>query len=220
MAKHAAKHAKKLSPKVIVAIVAAAVVLCGMIGGTLAWLIDKTDAVVNTFTYGDINIKLDETILDANGNTVDADNDGTPDRGESGNVYKMIPGQTITKDPILTVDADSEDCYVFVKLVKSTNAKFDDFMSYEIDPAWAALAGEEGVYYRVVSADTDLAAGDLEMNVIKDKTVTVKDNVTKEMLNNLTDATYPTLTVTGYAVQQVGMADVAAAWAAINPTTP
>jgi hypothetical protein len=220
MAKHAVKHAKRLSPKAIVAIVAAVVMLCGMIGGTLAWLIDKTDAVVNTFTYGDINIKLDETILDANGNTVDTDNDGTPDRGESGNVYKMIPGQTITKDPILTVDADSEDCYVFVKLVESTNAKFGDFMTYEIDPAWAALAGVDGVYYRVVSAETDLAAGDLAMNVIKDKTVTVKDTVTKEMLNNLTDTTYPTLTVTGYAVQQAGMADVAAAWAAINPTNP
>lgn len=220
MAKHAVKTAKKLSPKAIVAIVAAVVMLCGAIGGTLAWLIDKTDAVVNTFTYGDINIKLDETILDADGNPVDADNDGTPDRGESGNVYKMIPGQSITKDPILTVDADSEDCYVFVKLVKSTNANFDDFMTYEVDPAWVPLAGEVGVYYRVVSAENDLAAGDLEMNVIKDKKVTVKDTVTKEMLNNLTSATYPTLTVTGYAVQQSGMADAAAAWAAINPTNP
>lgn len=216
MAKHAVKTAKKLSAKAVVAIVASAVMLFGMIGGTLAWLIDKTDAVVNTFTYGDINIKLDETILDRDGNPVDNDNDGKPDRGETGNTYKMIPGQTITKDPVLTVDADSEDCYVFVKLVESTNAKFSDFMTYEIDPAWTALAGEVGVYYRVVSAENDLAAGDLEMNVIKDKTVTVKDTVTKEMLNNLTSATYPTLTVTGYAVQQAGMADAAAAWAAIN----
>ena len=54
------------------------------------------------------------------------------------------------------------------------------------------------------------------MNVIKDKTVTVKDTVTKQMLNDLTSETYPTLTVTGYAVQQAGMADAAAAWAVIS----
>ena len=216
MAKHAMKRTKRLSPKAIVAIVTAAVMLCGMIGGTLAWLIDTTNEVVNTFTYGDINIKLDETILDKDGNTVDSDGDGTPDRGESGNVYKMIPGQTITKDPVITVAADSEDCYVFVKLVESTDAKFGDFMTYEIDPSWAKLDGVDGVYYRVVSAENDLAAGDLAMNVIKDKTVTVKDTVTKQMLNDLTSETYPTLTVTGYAVQQAGMADAAAAWAVIS----
>ena len=210
------KRTKRLSPKAIVAIVTAAVMLCGMIGGTLAWLIDTTNEVVNTFTYGDINIKLDETILDKDGNTVDSDGDGTPDRGESGNVYKMIPGQTITKDPVITVAADSEDCYVFVKLVESTDAKFGDFMTYEIDPSWAKLDGVDGVYYRVVSAENDLAAGDLAMNVIKDKTVTVKDTVTKQMLNDLTSETYPTLTVTGYAVQQAGMADAAAAWAVIS----
>lgn len=220
MAKHAVKTTKKLSTKAIVAIVAAAVMLCGMIGGTLAWLIDKTEEVVNTFTYGDINIKLDETILDREGNTVDEDGDGNPDRGESGNVYKMIPGQDITKDPVLTVKAGSEDCYVFVKLVESTDAKFGDFMEYKVDPAWAKLDGVDGVYYRVVSAENDLANGDLEMNVLENKTVSVKSSVTKEMLNNLTSETYPTLTVTGYAVQQAGMADAAAAWDAINPSNP
>jgi hypothetical protein len=40
------------------------------------------------------------------------------------------------------------------------------------------------------------------------------------MLNSLTSETYPTLTITGYAVQQAGMADEAAAWAAINPANP
>ncbi len=210
MAKHAMKTTKKLSTKSIVAIVAAAVIFCGMVGGTLAWLIDSTDPVVNTFTYGDINIKLDESVIGADGKP-------TGDRAETGNTYKMIPGQTITKDPIITVDADSEDCFVFVKIEESKVAKFSDYMEYTVDPSWAKLDGVDGVYYRTILAETDLAQGDLEMHVLAGDTVTVKSTVTKEMLNSLDENdSYPKLTFTGYAVQKAGMDTAAEAWDAIN----
>ena len=42
---------------------AVVLVLCCAVGGTLAWLTQKTDAVVNTFTVGDINITLTEREL-------------------------------------------------------------------------------------------------------------------------------------------------------------
>lgn len=202
MAKHAMKT-KKLSAKGMVAIVAAAVVLLGVVGGTIAWLIDQTDSVVNTFTYGDINITLTET------DTNDGDND--PNTNE----YKMVPGQTITKDPVLSVLKGSEDCYLFVKLEESTDALFSDYMTYTVADGWTALDGVAGVYYREVTADS-VADEDAAFGVIKDDTITVKSTVTKGMLNALTAANYPTLTVTGYAVQQAGMDSVEAAWGAIG----
>lgn len=162
---------KKRSLSIIIAVV---LVLCCAVGGTLAWLTDKTAEVENTFTTSDVDITLAET---------------------TGNSYKMVPGYTISKDPKVTVLADSEKAYVFVKVEKSTN--FDTYMTYTMADGWTALDGEAGVYYRVVE-DTN---ADQEFAVIKDNTVTVRDTVTKEQMDALTSETYPTLTVTAYACQ-------------------
>ena len=200
MAKHAVTT-KKLSKKGWIALIAATVMLMGIVGGTIAWLVDKTDAVVNTFTYGDINIELKET------DTNDGDNNPLT------NEYKMMPGQEIEKDPVLTVKKGSEDCWLFVKLEKSDDAKFDDFMTFTVAEGWTALDGADGVYYREVAA-TDVADDDLSFGIIKDNKVSVWDTVTKEDLNQLTENNkYPKLTVTGYAVQKAGMATAADAWA-------
>ena len=76
------------------------------------------------------------------------------------------------------------------------------------------------MYYRSV----DKADADAEYFVIKDNTVTVKDAVTKEMLNAL-DANgannYPTLTVTAYAVQRDEKIKTASdAWSKIPANNP
>ena len=99
--------------------------------------------------------------------------------------------------------------FLFVKLEKSDN--FDDFMEYEMADGWIQLKDEqgndvEGVYYRLVPEGNGV--DNMVYEVIKDNEVTVKGSVTKEMLNALDpegeDANYPTLTVTGYAVQYSG----------------
>lgn len=170
--------------KKVLSIVAVVLVLCCAIGGTLAWLTDKTDPVVNTFTVGDINIELAETTTD----------------------YKMVPGNTIAKDPKVTVKDGSEACWLFVKVEKSTN--FDQYLSYEMAVGWTALPGVEGVYYREVSATT----ADTDFAVLKDNQVKVLDTVTKTMLEAAkTDA--PTLTFTAYAVQKDNVTSVTDAWA-------
>lgn len=171
--------------KKVLSIVAVVLVLCCAIGGTLAWLTDKTDSVVNTFTVGDINIELTES--------------------ENLNL-KMVPGNTITKDPKVTVKDGSEACWLFVKVEKSAN--FDSFMTYEMADGWTALPDVTGVYYREVAATT--AATDF--SVLKDNSVLVKDGVTKTMLNGLDETTFPTLTFTAYAVQKDNVADAATAW--------
>lgn len=162
------------------------------IGGTLAWLTAKTEEVKNTFTVGNINIALEETTTN----------------------YKMVPGQTITKDPKVTVKAGSEACWLFVKIEESAN--LDDFISYAVADGWTALTGVDGVYYREVAATAD----DMPFSVLANDQVTVKDTVTKAMMDEITaqTASAPTLTFTAYAVQKDGLTTAANAWGQI-PTT-
>lgn len=163
-----------MKKKSLALLLAIAIVVVGVVAGTVAWLTDKTPSVTNTFTTSDINIELKETK----------------------NNFQMIPGWNIEKDPKVTVKADSEACYLFVKLEKSTN--FDTFMTYEMAEGWTELQGYAGVYYRKVAA----ATADTTYEVLKDNQVTVKGTVTKAQMNALTADTYPTLTVTAYASQQ------------------
>ena len=185
--------------KILTLVMAVVLALGAVVGGTVAWLITNTAPVVNTFTYGDINITLEET-------DTEKDGDGSPFTND----YSMVPGQKIDKDPKLTVLAGSEDCWLFVKVEKSAN--FDDFMTYEIAEGWTALPGHDGVFYREVDTSKD----DQLFTVLKDNMVTVKDTVTKDDMNKLDEdpenVNYPTLTFTGYAVQKAGINTVDAAW--------
>lgn len=192
---HKTKETKRYGKKALVLVSALTLAANGLIGGTVAYLIAKTDTVKNTFTYGDIDITLTET--DTNDTPNDDTDQGDGDNDPNTNTYEMVPGTDITKDPKVTVLADSEDSWLFVKLEKSAN--FDNFMTYEMADGWTAL--EDGVYYRT----TNWSDADQEFEVLKDNTVTVADEVTKADLNALDAngaANYPTLTVTAYAVQR------------------
>ena len=153
-------------------------VVC-VVAGTLAWLTAKSDVVTNTFTTSDIKVELKET---------------------TGQKYKMIPGYTISKDPKATVLAGSEECYLFVKLDKSTN--FDTYLEYVIADGWTKLDDvADTVYHRVVDGTTNQIG--TAYSVLKGDQVTVKGSVTKEQMNAL-DAegvAKPTLTITAYASQ-------------------
>ena len=177
-----------MKKKSLALVLALAMIVVCVVGGTLAWLIDKTDPVTNTFTTSDVDITLTETTTN----------------------YQMIPGYTIAKDPKVTVKAGSEDCYLFVKVEKSTN--FDNYMNYAIDTAWTEL--ESGVYYIKIDTEAEknvaynvLGAGSATYSNVaytwSDNQVLVKPTVTKTDMNALKadDATQPTLTFTAYAVQ-------------------
>ena len=190
-----AKKFEMAGSKALVVILAAVLILGGIVGSTMAWLMAETDDVVNTFTYGDINIDLEET-------DTELDEDDDPNTNE----FEMIPGQEIEKDPTVTVLKDSENAWVFVKLVESEN--FDEFLTYGMAEGWAALLDAEGnavegVYYRYQGE----SAEDVEIEVLNGNKVIVRPEVTKEMLNALNAGdteNYPTLTVTAYAVQYAG----------------
>lgn len=176
-----------MKKKTLALVLALTLLVAGVVGGTLAWLTDRTAEVKNTFTVGDINIGLTETTTD----------------------YKMVPGNTIAKDPTVTVKANSEACWLFVKVTKSEN--LDTFITYAIAEGWTALPGVDGVYYREVPA----SAADQTFSVLADNAVTVNSDVTKEMLT-AKDFANPTLTFKAYAVQKAHFDTPAAAWAEVS----
>ena len=177
----------------IAALIAAIVLVIGCTaGGTVAWLVSKPKPIVNVFTVGNISATLTETAT----------------------AFKIVPGVEIAKNPVATVTANSEDCYLFVQL---TEANWPDFtekgsstrkVKYEIAQGWTKLKSENGVYYReVTKQDTDQS-----YPVLKDNQVTVSNTLTKEEADAITGD--PKLTVAVYAVQKEGMDSADKAWAA------
>lgn len=176
-------------------LVLALALIVGVAGGaTFAWLTATSDTVTNTFTYGDINITLGET---------------------TGSDYKIIPGVDIEKDPLVTVEAGSEACWLFVK-VEEEGTFVANKVTYSIADGWTKGDGTKipaNVYYRAVDAvknDTDFA-------VLKDNKIYVSDTLTKIDIKGILTTT-PKLSITAYAIQKDGMDNAATAWAAILGT--
>lgn len=188
---------KGVSTKVFLSLLALVLVVGCAVGGTIAWLTATTEPVVNTFTYGKIKIDLAET---------------------TGTEYKIIPGVNISKDPKVTVKADSEACWLFVKVAEK-GTFVTDKVTYSIANGWTALdaTNHPGVYYREVDAVT----ADMNFNVLAgDATypngvVTVSENLTKKDIKGLTE-TRPQLIFTAYAVQKDGINTAADAWAQVS----
>lgn len=180
---------RNISGRVLVALVAVVLLIGCAAGGTVAWLVSKPAAIVNTFTIGNIDATLTETQR----------------------TYHIVPGVDIAKDPVATVVKNSEDCYLFVKIdeenwpifteTDSTTRKVD----YAVAAGWTKL--EDGVYYREVNKSAD----DQDFHILKGDKVTVSRSLTKDDLSRVT--TQPKLTFTVYAVQRSGVDTPAAAWA-------
>ena len=157
------------------------------VGVTVAFLAASSNQVKNTFTVGDVNATLTET---------------------TGNTYKLIPGAGIKKDPVVTVIAESETCWLFVKIEKSGN--FDTFCTYEIDSEWHELPSHIGVFYRMV----ERASVDQQFHVLKNDSISVRELLTENQLSAITKN--PTLKFTAYAIQSDGFATVHDAWQALE----
>lgn len=188
--------------KLITAIIALSLALCCLVGVTMAWLMDETPTVENTFTYGDVTITLKESPVDANGQKNGDAAEGTK------NSYAMIPGNEYYKDPTVAVDSASEDCYLFVKFEEVGNAS--TYLTYTSTlteaNGWKLVDGTTNVWYRVVNkADTIRSWELLAGNVI-----TV--NATAVTKENMDTAKAAALKYTAYAVQKANVDDAAAAW--------
>ena len=208
-------------------IVSVCLVVCllatAIIGTTLAYFTDETAVVTNTFTSGEVDITLDEAKTDEGGVPVGTDRvDGTV--GKEGNNYKLFPGKTYTKDPTVHIGANSEDCYVFVKVVNglddleleaSTNTIADQMTAN----GWIAVTSTvenpvpAGVYVYstngsepAVVSYNDAPGADNNLDVFGEFTIT--ESATAATLGGAEDAS---ITITAYAVQAEGMSEKTAA---------
>lgn len=103
------------------------------VGGTIAYLTDK-ETVTNTFTVGDVQIKLDEAKVDETGTKIDNNGDKVIDDKDrvTSNDYKLLPGMSYTKDPAVTVLEGSEESYIRM-IVTVTDCKDVDAAIDEVN---------------------------------------------------------------------------------------
>ena len=169
-------------------IVAAVLLVSVSAGVTVALLVSSTNTVVNAFTIGGVTISVDET---------------------TGDTYIMTPGVDLSKDPAVTVAAQSENCWLFIELDKEND--FDAFCTYEMADGWMPYPGESGVFYREVQK----SYSNQTFPVLKNDCISVKDSVTEEQLDAVRHN--PKLNVIAYAVQSDGVPSIDEAWRAVKP---
>lgn len=126
-----------MKKKILALCLVVVLVATAITGVTLAYFTDTTQKQTNTFTMGDIEIKLDETdIKNPNGRT---------DKDQEYGV--LMPGISYVKDPTITVKAKSEDCYVFLEIDLNKYVSLINLMG--VDAYHNKIGGLEGDYNTV-----------------------------------------------------------------------
>lgn len=192
----------KTKTKALLMSLCAVLLVAASVLGTMAYLTDSKD-VKNTFTVGNVAIKLDEAKVDENGTQV-VDKDGNPVARVTENEYKLLPGHTYTKDPIIHVDANSEDCYLFVKVDNQIAAiEADGHTTVAAQMAakgWKAVEGKDGIYVYVGTTAAPVAVK-ASNNVTVFEQLVIAGTVNGDTLKAYENKT---ITVTAYAVQKDG----------------
>lgn len=200
--------------RILVTLVAAVLLMAVTVAGTLAYLMDVTGEVKNTFAVGNVQFKdnigngLNEQKVDVYG----------VDNGEgrtTENVYKLLPGHTYMKDPTVYIKDGSEPCFVFININKTAISYTKDGQEVVIEAAadpkgyqtivqqmqangWVNLSGSVWYYKNIVDTLND---------------ATVEDFVIFNEFRLADDAVLPTtdaeigsmkINITAYAVQADG----------------
>lgn len=182
----------KAKKKTCILLVTVCLLIGCAIGGTLAWLTDSSETVTNKFLGTDINITLKESPLKEDGSY------GEPAENVT-NKYAMVPGYSYKKDPVVTVEKNSEACWLFVKFEEKENAStyLDYTSTLTSENKWNQGDGTKiprNMWYREVEAKDS----DQSWYLLKDNTISVKNNVTKE---NMETAAKSELVYHAYAHQ-------------------
>lgn len=210
----------KTTRKVVLTLVCAILLVAATIMGTMAYL-TSTDKVVNTFTVGKVAIKLDEAKANADGSLVP-----NADRVKA-NSYKLLPGHTYNKDPMVTVLKDSESSYIKMTVTFSEAKELDaifaptgadltsifngydrtNWIAKDVTKDEDANTRTYEFWYKeaVAAPDTDVALDALF------NSITVPGTITNDQLDTIKGMT---ITVNAYAIQADGFANAEAAWAA------
>ena len=208
--------------KALLVVACALLLVAASVFGTMAYL-TSTDTVTNTFTVGKVEIKLDEAQANTDGSLVEGA------ARVKANSYKLLPGHTYNKDPMVTVLSGSESSYVKMTVTFSKANELDAifapkgadltsiFNGYDATN-WIAKGNTKDAtantrtyefwYKEAVGAPND----DVALDALFDS-ITVPGAITKEQLATIEGMT---ITVNAYAIQADGFANAEAAWAAIK----
>ncbi|MDD3021770.1 MAG: TasA family protein [Alphaproteobacteria bacterium] len=185
----------KFNKKLVAGIMAIALAATAATGFTLAYFTDYTQTDSNTVTMGHVDISLEETSTASPG-VLAGDPVYDNDDFIGFDYDNVMPGDVYSKEPVITVEADSQDCYVRALVtLKTTDSDADgvitaaDLLGYlnidENDWFIGTLTGPaaDGTYSVYVYYDSVLSAGD---------TVTLFETVSFpwELNNNNTDDEY------------------------------
>lgn len=204
--------------KVLLTLACAVLLVAASVMGTLAYL-TATDTVTNTFTVGNVSIKLDEAKANTDGTLVP-----NADRVKA-NTYKLLPGHTYNKDPMVTVLKGSESSYIKLNVVVTKSAELDaigvdlltTFKGYD-SANWIYKGNTEDTtantrtyefWYKeaVAALNADVALDALFDQIVVPGTITNAQLATIEGM---------TITVTAHAIQADGFANAEAAWVAYS----
>ena len=209
--------------KVLVVLLAVALLVGGVVGGTLAWLISQSQEIENTFVVGNVGeLKMMEKNKDAK------------DLTAAEKTFTIVPGVEIKKDPKVVYtpvsgdDIVPVDAFVFIEVdaegwTQNGNAYSSTFLNWTVDSGWTYLqtTGSKAVFYRVVAKD---ASGPLTFPIITGDTITVNSNIKVE--NVKANTVNPgNLAFTAYAIQKDAMTgateaeQATAAWTTLQSST-
>ena len=198
---------KKTLRNTIVLSLVAVVLVVTTVFTTLAYL-SGSAKVTNTFSVGDVGITMDESAVDENGVK-------TGEERRTINSYKLQPGLTYVKDPIVHIEAKSVDSYLFV-VVQIDIATFED-ASNTIEKQMSAKgwklytpkpnyvpAGNKKVYVYAGADSTDAYAKVIPYSETKTD-VPVFDNFSIAPTANVAVDTNTKVELVAYAIQSAGL---------------
>lgn len=212
----------KTKSKALILTLCAVLLVAASMLGTMAYLTDNK-TVTNTFTVGQVKIKLDEAQVTPDGKPV-ADAARVAE-----NSYKLIPGHTYNKDPMVTVLKDSEASYIKMTVTFSNAKELDTIFAPNGADMTSIFKGYDSDNWIYKGNTKDAAAntrtyefwyngtvgapdGDIALDALFDS-ITVPGTITNEQLATIEGMT---ITVNAYAIQADGFADAAAAFAAFK----
>ena len=200
----------KTKSKALLLTLCAVLLVTASVLGTMAFL-TSDDEVVNTFSVGSVAIKLDEAKANADGTLVEG-----AERVKA-NSYKLLPGHTYNKDPMVTVLNGSEPSYIKMTVTFSKANELDAIFA----PTGADMIAKGNTKdtatntrtYEFWYKETDAAPnGDVALDALFDKII-VPGFITNEQLATIEGMT---ITVNACAIQADGFANAEAAWAAFE----
>lgn len=212
----------KTRSKALILTLCAVLLVAASMLGTMAYL-TSTDEVENTFTVGQVKIELDEAKANTDGSLV------AGAARVKANSYKLLPGHTYNKDPMVTVLKDSEASYIKMTVTFSNAKELDAIFApngADMTKIFNGYNSTNWIYKgntKNATANTrtyefwyketvDAPNGNVALDALFDS-ITVPGTITNEQLETIEGMT---ITVNAYAIQADGFANAEAAWAAFD----